>query len=356
MYKNEKRMMAWVTTVSEVLEHTNADALEICKIGGWQVVTRKGEFKAGDKVVYFEIDSWIPNHIAPFLSKGKEPRVYNGVAGERLRTVKLRGALSQGLILPVSILGNESYSDGDDLTEILNIQKWEAPIPTELAGTVEGLFPSFIRKTDEERIQSCFKDMKQLDYDGEWEVTEKAEGSSCTIYVNFHKDVADGYYSVGVCSRNFELKLNENDTNAFMIAAKNEGWLEHLPKLGLSIAIQAELCGPGIQGNLYKLNEPKLFVYNIWSIQDQKYATRSQRMDILTDLAVLGVKLNTVPTVAILNDLPDTLDEILTMADGKSKINPEVLREGLVFKTMSLCDNKVVSFKAISNEYLLKQK
>lgn len=180
--------------------------------------------------------------------------------------------------------------------------------------------------------------------------------SSCTIYTNFKTDVAAGYYEMGVCSRNFELKLEGNETNAFIMAATREGWFEHLPKLSKSIAIQAELCGPGIQGNPYKLSECKLFVFDIWFIKERRYATRLERKDILLDLRNLGVKVSQVPHLGTIDKLPDTLDEILSMADGKSKECPIALREGIVFKTYELDDGRVNSFKAISNQFLLKQK
>lgn len=175
------RKLATVETISEIKVHTNADSLELATIRGWQCVVLKGQFKPGDMVVFFEIDSWIPTEIAPFLSKGHEPRVYEGVRGERLRTVKLRGELSQGLVMPISILDskrilsseslqwgvrtwNEQWQDWDyiivngepgaDVTELLGIQKYEPPVPTQLAGNTKGNFPSFIRKTDQERCVS----------------------------------------------------------------------------------------------------------------------------------------------------------------------------------------------------------
>ena len=100
MYRDGERMMAWVATIDQVQNHPNADRLDLCRVGGWQVVTLRDEYKEGDRVIYISIDSWVPTEIAPFLSKGQEPRVYEGVKGERLRTIKLRGELSQGLILP----------------------------------------------------------------------------------------------------------------------------------------------------------------------------------------------------------------------------------------------------------------
>lgn len=176
-----ERQLARVVKIDQVIKHPNADSLDLCKVGGWQVVAKLGEFKAGELAIYFEIDSWIPVELAPFLIKGSEPHEYNGVYGERLRTIKLRKELSQGLLLPLSILNNvpSSYGfafgvpEGEDLTEVLGIQKWERPLSANLRGMAKGNFPSFLRKTDKERIQNLKFDRYQ---DLVCEVTEKLDG------------------------------------------------------------------------------------------------------------------------------------------------------------------------------------
>jgi RNA ligase (TIGR02306 family) len=355
------RTLASVETVAAIFEHSNADSLELAQIRGWQVVTRKGEFQPGEKVVYFEIDSWIPTAIAPFLSKGKEPRVFEGISGERLRTIKLRGKISQGLILPISILGDVDADDlvvGDDVTDALGILKWEAPIPTALQGQVAGSFPHFIKKTDQERVQNIFADMQLVDSQGtQWVVEEKLDGSSCTIYVNFKRDVAEGYYEVGVCSRNLELKINEeNANNAYIKAATEAGYLVNMFKLNLSFAIQAELCGPGIQGNRYKLDKPTLFVFDIWLIDEHRHATYVERENILVTLRSMGVVVEEVPRLEVISQLPESVEQCLLKAEGKSAINPKTEREGIVFKTTATIDKEVVSFKAISNKFLMAEK
>lgn len=379
------RKLATIEKISNILPHPNADAIEIALVRGWQCVVKKDEFKAGDLAIYFEIDSWIPNDIAPFLSKDHEPRVYNGIKGERLRTVKLRGKLSQGLLLPLSILDMylirsaqevqcvgkriwlekwQSWAqcivpleEGADLTEFLDIQKYDPPVPSHLAGNARGNFPSFIRKTDQERVQNCWNDVKFLNnhqHGGiEWGFEEKLDGSSCTIYTKFNRDVADGYYELGVCSRKLDLKLEDNEGNTFISVAKRDGYLDALPKLNLSIAIQAELCGPGIQGNKLNLVLPELFVFDIWFVDHQRYATRDERNHILSQLRDLGVQVNEVPFLGITH-LPDTLEECLAMAEGKSKINPKAEREGIVFKSVNVIEGEVPSFKSISNKFLLK--
>jgi RNA ligase (TIGR02306 family) len=151
------RKLATIRTIDEVRPIPDADAIECAVVGGWTVVIKKDEFKVGDVAVYCEIDSWIPTELAPFLSKGQEPRVFDGIRGERLRTVKLRGQLSQGLLLnywnfpkvvdafhTTRLASDEPF----DVTELLGIVKYDPPVPAHLAGEVRGLFPTFIPKTD----------------------------------------------------------------------------------------------------------------------------------------------------------------------------------------------------------------
>jgi RNA ligase (TIGR02306 family) len=159
------RKMATVRRIDDIRPIPNADAIECAVVGGWTVVVKKGEYSTGDVVVYCEIDSWIPTELASFLSKGKDPKEYEGIKGERLRTVKLRGQLSQGLLLPLSILTNygADLEAGDDVNDHLaahlQIKKYEAPIPAELAAEVKGMFPGFIPKTDQERIQNLSSEL-----------------------------------------------------------------------------------------------------------------------------------------------------------------------------------------------------
>ena len=205
MYANGKRMMAWVAKIDKVVKHPEADSLDICTVGGWQCVTKLGEYKQGDLVVYVSIDSWVPTELAPFLSKGKELREYNGVKGERLRTIKLRGQLSQGLILPTT--GKTPLTgEGDDLTEFLGIQKWEKPIPAQLSGQVRGNFPTEVPKTDLVRVQNLVAEVTAANETGlKFQIEEKLEGSSCTFFLDM-----EGVFRV--CSRNLDLKFDENNT------------------------------------------------------------------------------------------------------------------------------------------------
>lgn len=337
------RKLATIRRILNILPIENADAIELAQVDGWNVVIKKGEYKIGDQVVYLEVDSWVPHELAPFLSKGKDPKEFNGVKGERLRTVKLRGTLSQGLILPLRTgFGGypflnkkdgeiEFVDEGDDVTELLGIQKWERPIPAQLAGQVRGYFPINIPKTDQERVQNIPLDQ----YLGElYEVTEKMHGASCTFYLDL-----DGEFHV--CSRTLDLKPDAD--NAYWKAAYKYEVEHRMRELGLiGYAIQGELCGEGINGNNYKL-DLDFFVFDIYSV-GEGYASPYSRHCLVEKLG-----LKHVPIVNSAYHLLDSKEELLRKADGKSHI-ADCKREGYVYK--SHLTGK--SFKTVSNDWLLK--
>ena len=328
------RKMATIRKIDEIRPIEGADAIEAAVVGGWVVVIKKSEFKVGDLAVYCEIDSWIPHELAPFLSKGNEPRVYNGVRGERLRTVKLRGQVSQGLLIPA--LG--TFPEGTDMTEALGIQKWEAPIPAQLAGDVEGPFPTVIPKTDQERIQNLTEQLREWQGNTEftWEITEKLDGSSMTVFINGDAE--------GVCSRNWNLKETEGNT-LWRVARRND-LLTKIRKTNRNLALQGELIGEGIQGNAYKVTGQDFFVFDIYDIDRGDYMTPFERR-VFCDTH--GIK--HVPVLAKEMVIQEWVTGLLTMADGQSVLNPKANREGLVFKS-NVFDGP--SWKVISNRWLIK--
>jgi RNA ligase (TIGR02306 family) len=301
--------------------------------------------------VYFEIDSWIPTELAPFLSKGKEPREFEGVKGERLKTIKLRGQLSQGLLLPHSVASNaiapgEIFvcEEDSDVTEVLGIKKWEKPMNAQLAGVCRGNFPSLIPKTDQERCQNLKKEIAQaMVAEQAFEVTEKLEGSSMTCYL------IDGEF--GVCSRNLDLK--ETEGNSFWSTARRDAVEDKMrEEFGLAdFALQGELIGPGIQGNIYNLKDTMFCIFDIYDIRRGVYVDPMTRQAMVSDMG-----LTHAPVLAHRAKLTDTLgitdiDGLLKFAEGKSTL-AGVEREGVVFKEV----NGGFSFKAISNSYLLGEK
>lgn len=338
------RKLARIVKIDEIHGIPDADAIEVATVGGWKVVVKKNEYKAGDLAVYFEIDSWIPNELAPFLTKsGQYPKVYKGIEGQRLKTIRLRGQISQGLLLPIP----QSVYDGAgsqvkedlDLTDHLGIQKWEQEVPAQLAGVSRGSFPSFIRKTDQERIQNLKREYAQWQEQGiEWEMTEKLDGSSMTIYVNGEES--------GVCSRNLNLK--ETEENSFWKIALREKLIDKIKSTGLNIALQGELVGPGVQGNKYNLTELDFYLFDVFDIDKQEYYTPAERFKLAVDFNI-----NHTPIISHRINFKEndwTIDYVLTNAEFKSYLNQQTEAEGVVFKSV---DGKN-SFKAISNKFLLK--
>ena len=335
------RKLATIRKIDALTPIVGADAIDCAHIGGWKVVVKKGEYTVGDLAVYIEIDSWVPHTLAPFLSKGNYPRVYNEVEGERLRTIKLRGQLSQGLLLPTNIgsicvLGLEV---GMDVSAILGIQKWE-PALEFMSSDAKGEFPSQIPKTDQERVQNIPD--KLIEWKTEnltWEVTEKLEGSSMTAYL-----MDDEF---GVCSRNINLKPNPDAT--FWKTAIEANLECILRDSKQCLALQGELVGEGIQGNIYKLKGTHFYIYDIYDIRKGEYFTPTER-----EAFAFTHKLKHVPVWQrnfVLNET--TIDELLIMAEEKSMVGTSRCeQEGIVFK----CNEKKESFKVISNRYLLKSK
>jgi RNA ligase (TIGR02306 family) len=340
-----ERKMATVRRIDEINPIEGADAIEVATVGGWKVVVKKGEFKAGDLAVYCEIDSFIPTTIAPFLTKPDHyPKQFEGVEGERLRTVRLRGQLSQGLLLPLQTvfeLPNNTNVDvvWTDVSEVLGIKKYEAPVPACLAGEVKGMFPGFIPKTDQERIQNLTAELESWKRSGyTFEVTEKLDGTSMTAFM------VDGVFSI--CSRNLELKPNPD--NSMFKAAQAQALEEKLRLTGRNLALQGELIGLGIQGNKYKMTGTAFYVFDIYDIDAKRYLSPMERKVFVTDM-----RINHVPVFQARFSLAEmSVADLLRAAEGKSVMGditgPE--REGEVYK----CNEAEVSFKAISNKFLLK--
>lgn len=366
------RNLASIRKIVDLSPIENADAIEVATVDGWKVVAQKGLYEVGDLVVYLEIDSWVPHEIAPFLSKGKEPRKYEGVLGERLRTIRLRGQISQGLLLPLSTFdehhgmtqayASESPKQGDDLTELLGIKKYEPPVSPQLQGKVRGTFPtSLISKTDQERVQNCFGNIQKRDgrflteklWNEElqevqerdvvlpddfekptYEKTLKLDGSSITIFR--FEDV------LRVCSRNMELNIDDDNVgNTFVKMALAYG--EKIPN---NFAFQGELMGPGVQGNRENLKEHVVYFYDVFDMKEFSYLLPHNRVKMIAETGLLHV-----PILDVEASIPETLAEVLADAEGES-LNHKT-REGVVYKS-----NKDVgfSFKVISNSYLLKSK
>jgi RNA ligase (TIGR02306 family) len=334
------RKLASIQKIRALDPIEGADAIERATVLGWQLVVKKGEFKVGDLVVYCEIDSLMPDRPEfEFL----KPR------GMRVRTIRLRGQVSQGICFPLSILPPDfQLTEDADCTEVLGIEKYEPPIPACLSGIMKGRFPSFIPKTDETRVQVLQKILDK--YKGEkCYVTEKVDGSSGTFYLN------NGEF--GVCSRNMELV--EDDTNSFWKLARLMDIENKLRSLGTNFAIQGELIGEGIQDNKLKLRGQIILFFNAFDIDRFEYLQYERFVELFQKL-----QLPTVPILRADYELSSQIEEIIEMATIKSSIRPEVWAEGIVIRPLNEkidlllsnenFNNGRVSFKAINPEFLLK--
>lgn len=338
------RKLVSVRKIDLVVPHGNADRLEVAILGGWPAVVGKGQFKAGDLVVFCEIDTQLPPRKAyDFLAKSCSRYDADGNVVYRLRTVRLRGQLSQGLVLPLSAAQEVEWEtdpstgggweyDGADLTELFGATKYEKPVAACLAGTAKGNFPSFIQKTDENRIQNI-RDFRELPGNLFFK-SEKLDGSSCTIYRR------DGV--VGVCSRN--LDLIETEGNSFWKVAREQGIIDAIKDIKTDVAVQGELCGPGIQGNRYKLDKHEFFAFNVYDIAAGAYMSKA-KFDWFCDLK--GIQM--VPELGT-EPCPSTVQEVLDDAEAVSHLHTDVQREGVVW--VADLGGERVSFKAISNRFL----
>lgn len=337
-----ERKMATVERIAEIRAIPEADKIVSYKIKGWWVTDSIGKYEVDQLVVYVEPDAWVPTEIAPFLSKGKEPREFNGVKGEKLRTIRLKKVLSQGLLLPISLVEgpvpnpHQRVQEGDDVTTALCIQKWEAPVNAQLAGLARGSLPAGLIRTDQERIQNIGSNLKY--YVGKtFEVTEKLHGSSCTMYL----DNEDSFH---VCSRNLDLKFDEN--NSFWKAAIKYNIESKMKNSGMNgVAISGELIGQGINGNQYGV-DLEFHVFDMYDVNRCEYAPSYNRQQICAAL-----DLQHVPLICqhVLTS-EDTIESILAMAEGASMLNGSI-REGLVLKCVT---EPSISFKAVSQAWQLK--
>lgn len=370
-----------IISLTEIIDpKTNLPAqnIEAAQVLGWTVVVKKNLHKINELVVYIEIDSILPEWLLKSQGLWDETKgkgVLGKSAGNTLKTKKLLGVVSQGLVASIGPLVDVKYHKEDtEVTDVLGIKKYEQYIEEEFEPGKKGKqsfkhrmirrfkpqlrflsqyipyfrkfvgfaaepFPSFIQKTDQTRIQNLTRNWEELRMDN-YELTEKCEGTSSTYF----------YYNgdFGMCSRN--LRKKNDDNTHFGQIEKKHNIFEKLIAYKKNIAIQGEICGPGIQGNYYSLPEFTLFIFDIYLIDERRKASPRERGHILV---YLGLANHQAPLLSVSAKLDGkSIQEVLEDAIVKSKINPKVDAEGKVYKSL----NKNQSFKAINNNYLLKQK
>jgi len=350
-----ERKLASIQSVVSVEPIEGADFIEKIKVLGWTLIAKKGEFRPGDKCVYFEIDSILPDIPMFSFIKGK------GLNPMRLRTKKMRGVISQGLAMPVNIINEFLFGNGygaeaidcnrpigDDVTDLLGVTKYEPPVIGKSAS--RGYWPPYLPKTDEIRVQSAPDALEEMQGLPVY-ISIKLDGCSCTF------SYRDGEFEV--CSRNFALK-DTSDNPDF----KDDRWWQMARQLNMkerlegyckgrgNFAIQGELCGPGIQGNKLALAKNKFFVFNVYDIDNQKYLNFDDFIECVKQLG-----LEAVPILSSYTTCNFTQEALLALAEGKYDDTSNE-REGIVIRpvieTYSKSLRGRLSLKAISNQFLLK--
>ena len=359
------RKLATVQQIAEIKPIEGADKIVAYRVNGWWIVDQINRYKVNDLVVYFEIDSHLPVRPEFEFLRERSFKKMGDREGFRLKTVRLRGQISQGLILPVDMFVESFYDSkfdegqelceffyvGSDISDFLDVVKYEPPVPANMQGQVEGSFPSFIPKTDEERVQNLGFELQEYIKNGvRFEATIKIDGTSCTVYIDEGK--------LGICSRNQRLKINEeNANNLYVRVAREVGLftaLENYGSAGFNVAVQGEIFGEGVQGNKEKIKGQQFAIFKVWNIDTQSYLSPEDRkgfVALLRDKGYTGTVAPVLAENATLTELGITdIDSALAYAEGPSIYSD--IREGVVFKS----EDGKHSFKAISNEWLLKYK
>jgi len=346
------RSLVSTVTIDSIKEIKNSDFLVLVgfKENGWKCVTTKDSVTMGDIGLYFEVDSFLPTDVEAFefLKKNGIQKMYTGELGMRLRTIKLRGQVSQGLYLSESSFpGFNIFSNS--IQDDLGVIQYKIEPSISMDGDAIAEYPSHSPKSSQPRIQN------ELDFFTKYkgvafERTMKLEGVSTSFIVN------DGI--VQPASHNTVYKANERFS--LWTYAERIGLDKALEKLNLNVTIQGEFMGPKIQGNIENLEQNQFYVYNIFNIDSATWYSRKQRLFLIEYINFLmnnGNQLLHVPTldesIKIFDEV-DSLDELLDMANGPSM--KAHLREGDVYKSLEPVDGSYVQFKVISNKYLLKEK
>lgn len=340
------RKLASIQKIKYIKPIEGADNIETVGILGWECVSKKGEFQPDDMCLYIEIDSLLPEIPEfEFLRKNCWNESFKKF---RLKTIKLKKQISQGLVLPISVFPNlAGLNVGADVTDLLGIEKYDPPIPAQIVGDAKK-FTWPISKTDETRVQldDEYKFIERLTGQPYY-ISLKLDGTSSTFLI----DPTDETFHV--CGRNYSYK--RNDTHTFWKIAQRynieQGLRSFLDKGNNRIAIQGEIVGPGIQKNPLGLSVPDLYIFNVVDITNNTRFCLDMSMLIVQEL---GLKF--VPIVDKGSSFSYTQTDLLEMARGKYKTHfssakDSQHREGIVIR--SICGE--VSFKAINNDFLLKE-
>ena len=343
------RKLASVQRIWKIEPIEGADRIELAHVLGWQCVVNKGQFQPMDLAVYFEVDSFLPiREEFEFMraSSYKNSEILG--EGFRLRTMKFRGQISQGLLLPISTFPviSEDVELGTDVSELLGVRKWEIEERISTGGTMIGTLPYDILHTDETRVQAepeLIRAFAGLEY----YISTKMDGSSHSVGID-----ENGFHVTG---HNYEYKDDGNSPFYEMVKAMSlrEKMETFTAENGLKeFTVQGELCAPGIQKNRLRLTKPAWYVFTVR--ENGKRVGLKRMQDVCRAL-----QLETVPIEEVGMDLPSrypTVEALLERADGNYPNGGK--KEGIVIRPTEpvYCEliSAALSMKVVSNKYLLK--
>jgi RNA ligase (TIGR02306 family) len=353
------RKLASVQKIREIVPIEGADRIERVGILLWYCVAKKGEFKPGDLCVYFEIDSLLPEWSEfEFLRKSSWNEKLQRY---RLKSAKLRGALSQGLAIPLELFADRieaaglgpinRLEEGTDLTDALDVEKYEPPIPVSMSGKARP-FTWPIAKSDEVRLESEPELLDRL-AGKSWYITAKLDGTSGSFILDPPGDSGNGSgeATFHVCSRNYSLE--EDPENIFWIVtnkyAIEKSLRDYHAATGRFVAVQGEVCGPGIQGNKLGLEAVELFVFNVVDVETRELFP----LDRLREFCA-GHGLTMVPTLEEGDSASFTTEDLFAKSeflyrDLFAGARKDQEAEGIVVRAK----DQSVSFKKLNNRYLL---
>ena len=331
------RKLASIQKISNIRDILGADKIQAADVLGWHVVIKKGEFKDNDTVVYCEPDSILP----------KENPNFAFLEGKPIRTKKMRGALSQGICFSLSVLPDGHYEEGQDVTEVLGVVKFDPDANRNKNKKPLIEKPDYVPTTDFTRCQTLQDYLKKFK-GTKCVATEKLDGSS----ISFWLDDKDVFH---VCGHYKEI-FDQNDLY-YRTALKYKPHLEFMPR---NIICQGELIGKRIQKNKYNLEAGD---YRIYLYDMLKYQNGISKF-MNSDEFFMTARLFSLPTVPIAYgcfELPSTVDELTELSKGKSKLCERTQREGIVIKALNdiytddigVFVNGRFSLKVINPDFLL---
>lgn len=314
-----------IESIGTVQAHPNADRLDIATVNGmaFQFCVGRSQYKPGDSVVYFPVDSILPEDLIERLG------VRNMMAGadkNRVKTISLRGQISQGLVLRTdAVFPNGAPPLGTDITNALGVTKYEPPEPKTSGGSLVPL-PDGLGVYD---IEGADRFPQVIDWLMEQRccITEKVEGSNAALVRSPTGDLT-------VCQRNYAIRIDDqSESNSFVTAFKTKHFLDLIEAVasvypGASVALRGELLGPGIQGNIYGLSKHEVRLFDI-KVNDRYLDAHELYEFIPTEGLAVPMLGFDVPLCEWLNGMT-----IRDASDGYSLLNPKVRREGIVIKPM----------------------